>query len=605
MASAESEGIFSRIGTVITKTRNFVLNTLFVIILIAIIASFFTSSGSAPVPDKGALVIDPRGILVEERTFSNPLDNLWNFNYDILEAELGEITRAIELAENDSQIEMIILDLEGLGNISMAQGDRIIDALLQFKNSEKKIASYANSYLQSHYYVSSVADELYLNPMGSLVIDGFGGSNLYFKDFLDRYGFEAHVYRVGDYKEAVEPFIRNDMSEESKEVNMRMLDKLWAGFSEKIEKHRKLASGSINRYGVGFAEELKKTKGDFARAAIENNLVDELLTWDQARVRFGDRVGFQEDESINRIDYQSYLLSQGPDISFSSDKVAVINIQGPIFLGSEGMGATSADTAIQLIREARRSEEVVAIVIRVDSPGGSAFASEMIRLELELAQIDGIPVVASFASVAASGGYWLSATSDYIFAEPNTVTGSIGVFSVLFTAEKAASNIGIQTDGVATTPFSQVDPFTKPNPQLSEALQLSVEHGYNQFVELVARGRGLERDLVEPIAQGKVWLGTEAVENGLANDLGSLPEALNKAAELAQSENWSPLFMKKPVDPRDAFLAELLKTARVGSIVPETVKNVISLSELDELIYQVKQSSKLQALCDVCVSGLR
>ena len=605
MASAESEGIFSRIGTVITKTRNFVLNTLFVIILIAIIASFFTSSGSAPVPDKGALVIDPRGILVEERTFSNPLDNLWNFNYDILEAELGEITRAIELAENDSQIEMIILDLEGLGNISLAQGDRIIDALLQFKNSEKKIASYANSYLQSHYYVSSVADELYLNPMGSLVIDGFGGSNLYFKDFLDRYGFEAHVYRVGDYKEAVEPFIRNDMSEESKEVNMRMLDKLWAGFSEKIEKHRKLESGSINRYGVGFAEELKKTKGDFARAAIENNLVDELLTWDQARVRFGDRVGFQEDESINSIDYQSYLLSQGPDISFSSDKVAVINIQGPIFLGSEGMGATSADTAIQLIREARRSEEVVAIVVRVDSPGGSAFASEMIRLELELAQIDGIPVVASFASVAASGGYWLSATSDYIFAEPNTVTGSIGVFSVLFTAEKAASNIGIQTDGVATTPFSQVDPFTKPNPQLSEALQLSVEHGYNQFVELVARGRGLERDLVEPIAQGKVWLGTEAVENGLANDLGSLPEALNKAAQLAQSENWSPLFMKKPVDPRDAFLAELLKTARVGSIVPETVKNIVSLSELDELIYQVKQSSRLQALCDVCVSGLR
>ncbi len=605
MASAESEGIFSRIGTVITKTRNFVLNTLFLIILIAIIGSFFTSTGSAPIPEKGALVIDPRGILVEERTFSNPLDNLWNLNYDILEAELGEITRAIELAENDSQIEMIILDLEGLGNISLAQGDRIVDALLQFKNSEKKIVSYANSYLQSHYYVSSVADELYLNPMGSLVIDGFGGSNLYFKDFLDRYGFEAHVYRVGDYKEAVEPFIRNDMSKESKEVNMRMLEKLWAGFSEKIEIHRKLDSGSINRYGVGFAEELKKTKGDFARAAIENNLVDELLTWDQARVRFGDRVGFQEDESINSIDYQSYLSSQGPDISFSTDKVAVINIQGPIFLSSEGMGATSADTAIQLIREARRSEEVVAIVVRVDSPGGSAFASEMIRLELELAQIDGIPVVASFASVAASGGYWLSATSDYIFTEPNTVTGSIGVFSVLFTAEKAASNIGIQTDGVATTPFSQVDPFTKPNPQLSEALQLSVEHGYNQFIELVARGRGLERDQVEPIAQGKVWLGTEAVENGLANSSGSLSEALNKAAELAQSEDWSPLFMKKPVDPRDAFLAELLKTANVGSIVPETVKNVISLSEIDELIYQVKQSSKLQALCDVCVSGLR
>ena len=360
------------------------------IILIAIIASFFTSSGSAPVPDKGALVIDPRGILVEERTFSNPLDNLWNFNYDILEAELGEITRAIELAENDSQIEMIILDLRVL---VIFPWPGAIELLTLFYNlrTRKRRSSYANGYMQSHYYVSSVADELYLNPMGSLVIDGFGGSNLYFKDFLDRYGFEAHVYRVGDYKEAVEPFIRNDMSEESKTVNMRMLDKLWAGFAEKIEKHRKLESGSINRYGVGFAK-LKKTKGDFARAAIENNLVDELLTWDQARVRFGERVGFQEDETINSIDYQSYLLSQGPDISFSSDKVAVINIQGPIFLGSEGMGATSADTAIQLIREARRSEEVVAIVVSGLSRR-SAFASEMIRLELELAQIDGIPVV--------------------------------------------------------------------------------------------------------------------------------------------------------------------------------------------------------------------
>ena len=237
MVRTVSEGIFAKIGAVITKIRNFTFNTLFVIILVAIIGSFFTSTVSTPIPEKAALVIDPKGILVEERSFSNPLDNLWNLEYDIPEVELGEITRAIKLAETDSQIEMIILELEELDNISLAQGDRLIDALLKFKSSKKKIVAYANNYAQSHYYVSSVADELYLNPMGSLIIDGFGGRNVYLKDFLDRYGFEAHVYRVGDYKEAVEPFIRNDMSSESKAVNKRMLDKLWSGFSEKIEKN--------------------------------------------------------------------------------------------------------------------------------------------------------------------------------------------------------------------------------------------------------------------------------------------------------------------------------------------------------------------------------
>ena len=600
-----ANGIFSRIGSGITKTRNFVLNTIFVLIILALFASLFTSTESVSVPEEAALVLDPGGILVEERTFSNPLDDLWNINYDVAEVEIGELIRAVELAEEDSRIKMIILDLEGLNGISLAQGDRIIESLRQFKKAGKAVGSYANSYSQTHYYISSVSDEVYLNPMGSLTLDGFGGSNLYFKDFLDRYGIRANVYRVGEYKEAVEPFLRNDMSKESKAVNSRMLNKLWTNLSQEIETNRLLNSGSVDRYGVGFAEELKKTNGDFARAAIENNLVDELMTWDQVRVRFGDRVGLDEDDKVKSVDYQAYLGSHGPELDFNPSKIAVINIQGPIFLGTEGYGSTSADTAIQLIREARKSENVAAIVIRVDSPGGSAFASEMIRLELELAQIDGIPVVVSFASIAASGGYWLSATSDYIVTEPNTVTGSIGVFSVLFTAEKALNKLGIHSDGIATTPFSQVDPFTSPSKPLNEALQLSVEHGYKQFVELVAKGRRLEKEQVEPLAQGKVWLGSEAVDNGLADSLGSLPDALNKAAELAAINDWSPLYMKKPVDPRDAFLAELLKNAQLKSIVPQYVRQAISFTDLDLVMNQVQRGNKLQALCEPCLSGLR
>lgn len=600
-----TNGIFSRIGSGITKTRNFILNTIFVLIILALSVSLFTSTESVSVPKEAALILDPGGILVEERTFSNPLDDLWNINYDVAEVEIGELIRAIELAKEDSRIKMIILDLEGLSGLSLAQGDRIIQSLRQFKESGKSVGSYANSYSQSHYYVSSIADEIYLNPMGDLILDGFGGSNLYFKDFLDRYGIQANVYRVGEYKEAVEPFLRNDMSEESKAVNSRMLNKLWANLSQGIEINRLLNSGSVDRYGVGFAEELKKTNGDFARAAIENNLVDELMTWDQVRIRFGDRVGLDEDDKVNSVDYQAYLGSHGPELDFNPNKIAVINIQGPIFLGTEGYGSASADTAIQLIREARKSEDVAAIVIRVDSPGGSAFASEMIRLELELAQIDGIPVVASFASVAASGGYWLSATSDYILTESNSVTGSIGVFSVFFTAEKALDKLGIHADGIATTPFSQADPFMSPSKPLNEALQLSVEHGYKQFVELVAKGRRLEKEQVEPLAQGKVWLGSEAVANGLADSLGSLPDALNKAAELAAIDEWSPLYMKKPVDPRDAFLAELLKNAQLQSIVPQYVRQAISFTDLDLVMNQVQRGNQLQALCEPCLSRLR
>ncbi|MDC0213216.1 signal peptide peptidase SppA [Gammaproteobacteria bacterium] len=600
-----SDGIFPRIGRGITKTRNFVVNTIFILILLAIFGSIFNSTESISIPEEAALVLDPSGILVEERTFSNPLDDVWNINYDVPEVEIAELMRAIELAEQDSRIKMIILDLEGLTGISLAQADRIIESLKKFKLTGKPIGSYANSYSQIHYYISSVSDEIYLNPMGSLLLDGFGGRNLYFKDFLDRFGIRANVYRVGEYKEAVEPFLRNDMSEESKTVNLRMLNKLWASLSQEIENNRLLDPGAIDGFGVGFAKELKKTNGDFARAAIENNLVDELLTWDQVRVRFGDRVGLDEEDKVNSVDYRTFLASHPPEVEFDTTKIAVINIQGPIFLGTEGYGSASADVAVQLIREARKSEDVAAIVVRVDSPGGSAFASEMIRLELELAQLDETPVVVSFASVAASGGYWLAATSDYIVAEPNTITGSIGVFSVLFTAQEALDKLGIHSDGIATTPFSLTDPFTSPSDQLDQALQLNVEHGYNQFVELVAKGRDLDKDKVEGLAQGKVWLGSEAIENGLADEAGSLPEALSKAAELANIESWSPMYMKKPVDPRDAFIAELLKSAQIRSILPDYVRRVISLSDIEIIMAQIQKDTKLQALCTFCLSGLR
>ena len=598
-------GVLGRIGNAITRARNFTFNTFFLFLLVALIVSVFSSTESVSVQENSALIVNPQGVLVEERTFSNPFDDIWNINYSVPEVEVGEIIRAIELAKQDENIQMIILDLENLGGISIAQADRLIGSIKDFKTSDKNVSAYANFYSQTQYYISSAANEVYLNPMGGLMLEGFGGSTLYFKDLLDRFGLNAHVFRVGDYKEAVEPLLRNNMSEEAKEVNRRLLGGLWQSYTKGIEENRFLEPGTANGYGINFNRELRKTSGDAARAALENNLVDELLTTDQVRVRFGDRVGFKDDE-INAIGFQSYLAVHAPIPSFMPNKIAVINIQGPIFLGNEGAGSTSADTAIQLIREARNSEEVVAIVVRVDSPGGSAFASEMIRLELELAQLEGIPVVSSFASVAASGGYWLSATSDHIITEPNSITGSIGVFSFILTAEKGLKELGVHSDGIGTTPFSLgVTPLAGLNEQISQTLQLQVEHGYNQFIELVAKGRNLEKAIVEPVAQGKVWLGSEAVKNGLADELGSLEKALEKAAELAQVKDWSPLFMLKPVDPREAFLAEILKSVRVVSQIERTILSALDSNGLGTVLAQMKNGEKLQALCEVCLTMVR
>jgi protease-4 len=354
------------------------------------------------------------------------------------------------------------------------------------------------------------------------------------------------------------------MSDEARQASSGLYQGIWGELVEGIAENRQLTSNEVNDYAQNFDVLLAKTSGDMARAALEANLIDELLTPDQMETRIAIEVGRYKGE-INGIGMGSYLNIRGLIDSVTDEnapEIGVIVVQGAILEDGQGLSnVVSANDLVGRIRQARFNEDLKALVIRVDSPGGSAFASELIRQELELFQVTGRPVVASFANVAASGGYWISATSDAIIAESATITGSIGIFGVIPTFEKSLSRIGVYSDGVGTTPLARgMDSFSGLSPQAQAIFQASVEFGYGQFIDLVARGRDMPKAEVEKVAQGRVWQGSKALELGLVDALGDINVALAKAAELAGIAQWRAVDLRQPLDPRSIFITEIMES---------------------------------------------
>ena len=437
-ATSRQPGRLGRIGAGITRLRNFVVNTLFVILLLAIGVVLLNTCQSISVPADSALLINPRGVIVEEQYLADPLEDLLAAGSGQHEVEIGNIIKAIDAAAKDDRIRMILLDLDDLTWAAPAHAQSIGHALTAFKATGKKVVAYGDYFDQAQYHIASFADAVYLNPLGQVILQGFGGYNFYLKDLLDRFDVNVHVFRVGSFKSAVEPLTRNDMSAESRMAAEALLQGIWAQMLADISSNRRSDSAALQAYADGLPDVLERTEGDLARAALEHHLVDELLTADQAEVRIANEVGYRVDGQLNAIDLGNYLQAQGltRELATSPNRIAVIVAQGMILDQGRGQGIVSSDTLIPLIRKARQDDAVKAVVLRVDSPGGSQFASEVIRQELELVQIAGKPVVASFGANAASGGYWIAATADAIFAEPTSITGSIGIFSMVPTFEK-------------------------------------------------------------------------------------------------------------------------------------------------------------------------
>ncbi len=551
---------WTRIGVGITRVRLFLSNLFFFAFLAIALLFLFSGSDRIKVPDGGALVLNPGGVIVEQRSLTDPLQRWLSPGSITAETELASVLKALERARDDDRIRLLVLNFDDLQGVSTAHADAIGEALAAFRAEGKEIVSYGNYYAQQPYLMASAANAVYMHPLGQLLLPGYQIENLYFAEALEKLNINIHVFRAGQYKEFVEPYTRSDMSPEAREANSTLVATLWAHYGNKITQRRDLEPERFDRYTQFLDQALAETGGDLARLAVEYHLVDELLTPDQARARIGDKVGFDGNGDFRGIDFTRYLQATAEKRS-SRDRqrrIGVITAEGPIVMSGPVRGVIAADHLIELIREAREDDTIGALVVRIASPGGSSFASELIRQELELTQLAGKPVVVSMGSVAASGGYWIAATADAIVAEPMTLTGSIGVFGIFPTFEGSLGALGVRTDGVATSSLGNMSPFSPLSEPVGKVLQASTESIYTRFVNLVARGRDLTPDAVERLAQGRVWLGTTALELGLVDQLGDRTVAIHRAAELAGLTDYGVIDITPPMSPGQLLLEQLL-----------------------------------------------
>ncbi len=520
--------------------RKVVGTVLSLFLVLAVVAGSFPSKPS--VPDQVALVIDPIGVIVEQATQVDPADQFFNemFGSTVPETELQDVLDALDRAADDDRVDAIVLSLDNLLGAGPSTMQRIAQAIDSFKDSGKPVYSIGNGYGDAQYLLASQANEIIMHPFGAVFLTGYGRYRSYYLDLLERIEVTVNVFRVGTFKSALEPFLRNDMSPAAREANMGYMSVLWDNYTMAVETARSMPTGSINTNIENVAANVEAAGGNFAVAALETGLVDSLMHQDEYRAHIGEVVGFNDDiNSFNQIGLHDYLAATTDDASTSGTEIAVITAAGTIVDGEAPAGTAGGSTIARLIQEARTNDDVGAIVLRVDSPGGSAFASEVIRRELVVAREQGLPVVVSMGDLAASGGYWISTASDEIWASPTTITGSIGIFGMIPTFEGTLGLMGISRDGVGTTDIAVgIDVGQEINPVIANLIQQSIEDGYEKFIERVMEARDMTFEEVDAIAQGRVWAGATALELGLVDQLGEFEDAVASAAALAGLEDY-------------------------------------------------------------------
>lgn len=551
------------------------LNSIFLMMVVFIIISIFSSifSNNLIDPEGKALVINPSGPIVEQ--ISGPSDPFQTLLTGQQSSELyvGDLLEVLEAASNDERIKDLVLRLDNISGTGQAVLYDVGLALKNIKESGKRIIAIGDDYSESGFYLASFADEIIMNPEGWILLDGFDRSKMYYKSFLDKLKISANVIRVGTFKSAVEPYLRDDMSDAAKEANLAYLDVLWSSWVNVVSVNRSLTPQSI-QYLVDNADELvKKSKKGTAEAFLNYGMIDKLLTRTEQREYMVQLFGESEtEEPFNKISGGSYyqVLQDEKKAKTSENKIAVVVARGTIMDGDQPPGTIGGDSTSRLIKNAYEDEAVKAIVLRVDSGGGGVFASEVIRQELLKAQEKGIKVIASMGNVAASGGYWISTNADEIWASHNTITGSIGIFGLLPTVDKSLENIGINTDGVSTGKLdASGDPTKGLSPMFKNIIQAEIEHGYDKFITLVSESRGIDKKQVDNIAQGRVWAGETALELGLVDQLGNIKDAINRAAELAEIDSYETYYPSEALDWKQRLLSSIFSIS--GGIIPQSI----------------------------------
>ena len=511
----------------------------------------------------GALLIELSGFVVEEKSASDPIAALLTGSAPVEEYRSRDLVRALDAAATDDRIKAVVLDLTtflGGGQVHLTE---VGEAMDRVRKAKKPVLTYALGYADDHMLLAAHASEVWLDPQGLALISGPGGSNLYYAGLLEKLSVNARVYRAGDFKSAVEPYLRSSMSDEARANVGGVYSALWEEWQANVKKARpKLALSRVTGDTVVWID---SAGGDLAKAAVSGGLVDKLGD----RVQFGTRVAEiagknswdKKPGSFASSELDPFLAAVGPQRG--GKKIGVVTIAGEIVDGEAGPGVAGGTRIADLLDEAL-DDDLAALVVRVDSPGGSVTASEEIRRAIQRHRDRKIPVVVSFANIAASGGYWVSMSSDRIFTQPETITGSIGVFAVVPTFEQSAARIGVAADGFRTTPLSgQPDFIAGFTPEMDAVLQGSIGATYTDFLNLVSKARKMPVNKVDGIAGGRVWDGGTARQLGLVDEFGGLQEALAWAANKAgaKGNEWHPVFLGDKVDNYDSLIRQLVTSS--------------------------------------------
>ncbi|MBC1184125.1 signal peptide peptidase SppA [Escherichia coli] len=536
-------GFFKWTWRLLNFVRELVLNLFFILLVLVGVGIWLqvSSSTTSERSSRGALLLDISGVVVDKPSASSKLSvigrQIFGASSDRLqENSLFDIVQTIRQAKDDRNITGIVLDLKNFAGGDQPSMQYIGKALREFRDTGKPVYAVGDSYSQGQYYLASFANKIWLSPQGVVDLHGFATNGLYYKSLLDKLKVSTHVFRVGTYKSAVEPFIRDDMSPAAREADSRWIGELWQNYLNTIAANRQITAQQVFPGAQGLLDGLRKADGDTAKYALDNKLVDALGSSADIEKAMTKAFGWSKaDNNYRAVSMYDYVVKTPADTGSS---IAVIFANGAIMDGEETPGNVGGDTTASQIRDARLDPKVKAIVLRVNSPGGSVSASEVIREELAAAKAAGKPVVVSMGGMAASGGYWISTPADYIVASPSTLTGSIGIFGVINTVENTLDSIGVHTDGVATSPLADMAVTKALPPEVQQMMQLSIENGYKRFITLVAQARKSTPEAIDKIAQGHVWTGEDAKANGLVDSLGDFDDAVAKAAELAKVKSW-------------------------------------------------------------------
>jgi protease-4 len=524
---------FGMFWRALDATRRLVLNLIFLAIVILLLWAIF-GGGARPLAPKTSLVLDLKGDLVEQHTGGVRETLLAGVGGESKRAvQLRDVLTVLDAAAKDSNISSVVLILDEMDSAGLAMLREVGEAIDRVKAAGKPVVAWSGRYDQKRYLVASHASEIYVHPMGMVMIEGFGRHRNYYRDALDKLGVTVNLMKVGTYKSFAEPYIGNGPSPAALEAETTLYNALWANYTGEVEKNRKLAPGSIAKNIEQLPQLLAAAGGDAAKVALDTHMVDGLKTRDEVRALMIKRGAYDEaNKTFRQVSFGEYL-ARHPQKLFG-DAVAVVVAEGNITEGNGGPGIVGGLATAQQIRRAREDDQVKAVVLRIDSPGGSAFGSELIRRELELTRAAGKPVVVSMGNVAASGGYWISMSADEVIADPSTVTGSIGVFAILPTADKVVDKLGIHTAGVTTTWLADAyNPLRPLDPRFAQVVQSSINHVYSEFTTRAAQARKTTAAKIDEVGQGRVWTGAQAQERGLVDTLGSYGDALKSAARRA------------------------------------------------------------------------